>query len=84
MLRDHRVRRLATEFGCAWLHLHERDFRVNTSLVNCIGWRRYKKNGKGTYFSPKLIEMWGPAREGDEKPDREDDVEGWLRRFGDK
>jgi len=24
----------------------------------------------------------GQAREGGEKPDREDDVEGWLRRFG--
>src|SRR5436190_8569809 len=44
----------------------ERDFRVNTSLVNCIGWRRYKRDGKGTYFSPKLVGMWGPAREGDE------------------
>lgn len=47
----------------------EREFRVNTSLVNCIGWRRYKRDGKGTYFSPKLIEMWGPAREGDEIDD---------------
>lgn len=51
------------------LDWNEREFRVNTSLVNCIGWRRYKKNGKGTYFSPKLIEMWGPAREGDEIDD---------------
>jgi carbamoyltransferase len=42
------------------------DFQVNTRLVNCIGWRRYKKNGKGTYFSPRLIERWGKAREGDE------------------
>ena len=44
----------------------ERDFRVNTALVNCIGWRRYKRDGKGTYFSRKLIDMWGPARDGDE------------------
>ena len=51
------------------LQWSERDFRVNTSLVNCIGRRRYKKNGKGTYFSPKLIDMWGPAREGDEIDD---------------
>jgi len=47
-------------------------FRVNTRLVNCIGWRRYKRpmkggsEGIGTYFSPKLIEMWGRARDGDE------------------
>jgi carbamoyltransferase len=51
------------------LDWNERDYRVNTSLVNCIGSRRYKKNGKGTYFSPKLIEMWGPSREGDEIDD---------------
>jgi len=51
------------------LDWNERSFRVNTRLVNCIGPRRHKKNGKGTYFSPKLIEMWGPAREGDEIDD---------------
>jgi carbamoyltransferase len=50
---------------------NESGFRVNTQLVNCIGVRRYKrtaKNGEkvGTYFSPKLIEMWGAARVGDE------------------
>ncbi len=50
-------------------------FHVNTRLVNCIGTRRYKRplkggsEGVGTYFSPKLIEMWGPAREGDEIDD---------------
>ncbi len=45
---------------------NESGFTINTKLVNCIGWRRYKKNGKGTFFSPKLMDMWGPAREGDE------------------
>jgi len=51
---------------------NERGFRVNTRLVNCIGWRRYKRPAKGapegigTYFSPELIKMWGPARVGDE------------------
>ncbi len=50
-------------------------FRVNTRLVNCIGTRRYKRpmkggsEGVGTYFSPKLIEMWGQPREGDEIDD---------------
>ncbi|HXG46585.1 MAG TPA: carbamoyltransferase [Methylomirabilota bacterium] len=45
---------------------NERGFVINTRLVNCLGWRRYKRQGRGTYFSPKLIERWGPAREGDE------------------
>jgi len=51
---------------------NERGFRVNTRLVNCVGLRRYKRpprggsDGIGTYFSPKLIKLWGPAREGDE------------------
>ncbi len=50
----------------------ERGFRVNTRLVNCMGWRRYKRalrggsEGIGTFFSPRLIRMWGPPREGDE------------------
>jgi carbamoyltransferase len=44
----------------------ERGFSVNTRLVNCVGWRRYKKNGKGTFFSRQLTEQWGPPREGDE------------------
>ena len=54
------------------IHWNERGFTVNTRLVNCIGARRYKRparggsEGIGTYFSPRLIEMWGPAREGDE------------------
>ncbi|HPY29112.1 MAG TPA: carbamoyltransferase C-terminal domain-containing protein [Verrucomicrobiota bacterium] len=53
---------------------NERGFRVNTRLVNCIGWRRHKRVGrggelKGTYFSPKLIEQWGPVRVGDEIDD---------------
>ena len=46
---------------------NERGFTVNTRLVNCLGWRRYKRaDGRGTYFSPKLIEQWGPERSGDE------------------
>ncbi len=38
---------------------------VNTDYVNVIGLRRYKENGKGFYFSPKLVEWLGPKREGD-------------------
>ncbi|HKY01087.1 MAG TPA: carbamoyltransferase C-terminal domain-containing protein, partial [Burkholderiales bacterium] len=38
---------------------------VDTELVNVTGLRRYKQDGKGYYFSPKLIEWLGPKREGD-------------------
>jgi carbamoyltransferase len=38
---------------------------VNTDYANVIGLRRYKENGKGYYFSPKLIEWLGPMRHGD-------------------
>lgn len=42
---------------------------VNTDYVNVVGLRRYKENGKGFYFTPKLIEWLGPKREGDEIDD---------------
>lgn len=45
------------------------DFKVNTNLVNCLGIRRFKKDGKGYYFSPKLIDWLGPMRDGDEIDD---------------
>jgi carbamoyltransferase len=44
----------------------EQSFSINTQLVNCIGWRRYKRKGKGTFFAQRLVNLWGPAREGDE------------------
>jgi carbamoyltransferase len=44
----------------------EREFAINTKLVNCIGWRRYKRDGKGTFFAQRLVDLWGPARQGDE------------------
>lgn len=43
------------------------DFKVNTKLVNTVGWRRYKQDGKGYFFSPELIDWLGPMRHGDEK-----------------
>ncbi|EMR13670.1 carbamoyltransferase [Methylophaga lonarensis MPL] len=49
------------------IHCKDGDFRINTKLVNTVGWRRYKKDGKGYFFSPALIEWLGPMREGDEK-----------------
>jgi len=38
---------------------------INTDYANVIGFRRYKENGKGYYFSPRLIEWLGPMRHGD-------------------
>lgn len=46
-----------------------KEFRVNTELVNVIGLRRYKENGQGFYFSPKLVDWLGPKRQGDEIDD---------------
>lgn len=45
------------------------ELRVNTRLVNVVGLRRYKENGKGYYFTPELIERLGPKRQGDEIDD---------------
>ncbi|MDG1073538.1 MAG: carbamoyltransferase C-terminal domain-containing protein [Methylophilaceae bacterium] len=42
---------------------------VNTKLVNVVGLRRYKENGKGYYFTPALVERLGPKRQGDEIDD---------------
>ncbi len=43
-----------------------RSFRINNRLVNVLGLRRYKENGKGYFFSPKLVEWLGPRRRGDD------------------
>lgn len=40
-------------------------FEANTRLVNTVGLRRYKEDGKGFYFSPELIRWLGPRRAGD-------------------
>jgi carbamoyltransferase len=39
-----------------------KHIRINTRYVNTIGLRRYKEDGVGFYFSPKLIEWLGPRR----------------------
>lgn len=49
------------------IHCENGQLKVNTKLVNTVGLRRYKKDGKGYFFSPELIEWLGPMREGDEK-----------------
>ena len=45
------------------------ELRINTEYVNVVGLRRYKENGRGHYFTPKLIEWLGPKRHGDEIDD---------------
>ena len=47
----------------------KKGYRVNNRLVNVIGLRRYKENGKGYFFSPELIDWLGPKRQGDEIDD---------------
>jgi carbamoyltransferase len=41
------------------------ELLINTKLVNTVGNRRYKEDGKGYYFSPGLIQWLGPRRRGD-------------------
>jgi carbamoyltransferase len=45
------------------------NFRVNTKLINVVGLRRYKENGKGYYFAKALVDWLGPKRNGDEIDD---------------
>jgi len=45
------------------------DFKINTKLVNTVGLRRFKKDGKGYFFSKQLIDWLGPIRDGDEIDD---------------
>ena len=44
-------------------------FKVNTQYTNVVGLRRYKENGKGYFFSQKLVDWLGPKRQGDEIDD---------------
>ena len=52
------------------IEYHDGAFRVNTRLVNVVGMRRYRNaEGKGMYFSPRLVDWLGPPRQGDEIDD---------------
>jgi carbamoyltransferase len=60
----------ATRFDFSQLiEFGDGEFKVNTELVNTLGTRRYKKDGKGYFFSKKLLEWLGPMRDGDEIDD---------------
>lgn len=39
--------------------------RVDTRLVNTVGLRRYKEDGRGFYFGPRFVARHGPRRQGD-------------------
>lgn len=41
-----------------------RDFRINNQLISTVGLRRFRGRSRGHFFSPKLVEMLGPRREG--------------------
>ena len=41
------------------------DIRVDTRMVNTVGLRRHKERGRGYYFSPRMVERFGPRRQGD-------------------
>lgn len=41
------------------------DVQVDTRYVNTVGLRRYREDGVGFYFSPKLIDWLGPRRAND-------------------
>ena len=41
------------------------EVRVDTRYVNTVGLRRYKEDGVGFYFGPKLVDWLGPRRAND-------------------
>jgi carbamoyltransferase len=56
----------ATKYDFSRLAKFEKgELVINTDYANVIGLKRYKENGKGYYFSPKLVEWLGPKRQGD-------------------
>lgn len=51
------------------IRFNSETVRVNNRLVNVVGFRRYKENGKGYFFSPELVRWLGPKRQGDDIDD---------------
>lgn len=41
-----------------------KNFKVNNQLISTVGFRRYKAKSRGHFFSPKLVDLLGPRREG--------------------
>jgi carbamoyltransferase len=61
-----------------------KGFSVDTHLVNVIGMRRYKEQGRGFYFSPALVDWLGPKRKGDEIDDPYIDYAASIQRLLEK
>ncbi|MEE8343060.1 MAG: carbamoyltransferase C-terminal domain-containing protein, partial [Gammaproteobacteria bacterium] len=59
----------------------KKGFSVNTNLINVIGLRRYKEDGKGYYFSKQLVDWLGPKRKGDEIDDPYVDYAAGIQRI---
>ena len=57
---------------------------VNTRLVNTIGTRRYKENGRGYYFSQELVDWLGPKRQGDSADEPYIDYAACIQRLFEK
>lgn len=47
------------------LGCHDGEMRVDTRLVNTVGLRRYRDEGRGRYFGPGLVRRLGPPRRDD-------------------
>jgi carbamoyltransferase len=63
------------------IHCDGKSIKVDTSLVNTVGMRRYKEEGLGYYFSKKLVKWLGPKREGDEIDDPYVDYASSMQRL---
>ncbi len=47
------------------IEFNRQRLKVNTSLINVIGQRRYQHDGKAYYFSRQFVDWLGPVRNGD-------------------
>ena len=66
------------------INYDRKGFSVNSRLINVIGLRRYKENGRGYYFSKELLDWLGPKRSGDEIDDPYIDYAACLQRLLEK
>lgn len=57
------------------------NFEVNTRYTNVVGLRRYKENGKGYFFSPRLTNWLGPRRRSDRIDDPYIDYAAGIQRI---
>lgn len=48
------------------VRVRDGGLRVDTRLVNTVGLRRYRQDGRGRYYGPPLVDWLGPPRRGDD------------------